>query len=141
MRNTEQQQSTTPKQSLDDINNIFKIPITFNPDVKKLNENVVNDLELIKPIEKDQSPIYDNVFKPSNKAATIILDQFANHYTIDSDYLSDTQDLIKTINPSLYDNYEVNNIINQWEEIKGETGFREKYLYIDWEFEIGRAHV
>jgi hypothetical protein len=134
MRNTEQQQSTTPKQSLDDINNIFKIPITFNPDVKKLNENVVNDLELIKPIEKDQSPIYDNVFKPSNKAATIILDQFANHYTIDSDYLSDTQDLIKTINPSLYDNYEVNNIINQWEEIKGETGFREKYLYIDWEF-------
>ena len=32
-----------------------------------------------------------------------------------------------------FDSYEFQNILQLWNEIKGETGFCEKYLYIDWE--------
>ena len=131
------------KQSLDNIKNVFQIPITFNKNVKKLKENIVNDLELIKPIDKDEFAIYDTIFKPSNKAANNILEQFANHYTIDTEYLQDTQILIESFHSTdlntIYnkfniDHYELNNVFTLWEEIKAETGFREKYLYIDWEF-------
>jgi len=131
------------KQSLDNINDVFQIPITFNKNVKKLNQIVVNDLELIKPIEKDQSPIYDIIFNPSNKAANHIIEQFANNYTVDTEYLKDTQNLLQSLhsvdlntihNKYNFDHFELNNVFSLWEEIKGETGFKEKYLYIDWEF-------
>ena len=131
------------KPSLVEIENIFKIPITYNNHVKSLNQNVINDLELLETIDKDQNPIYDIVFKPTNKAASNVVKQFAKHYTVDTVFLKDSQNLIESLddlqintinNKYNIDSFELNNIYSLWEEIKAETGFREKYLYIDWEF-------
>jgi hypothetical protein len=33
-----------------------------------------------------------------------------------------------------FSDFEFNDMFTLWEEIKGETGFCEKYLYIDWKF-------
>jgi hypothetical protein len=129
--------------SLENINEIFKIPICYNDKVKKLNENVITDLELVKSINEDEKSIYDNIFKPSNKLSCKVIEQFANYYTTDTDYLKKTQDLIKSIhskelntiqNKHSFSDFEINDIVGLWDEIKSETGFCEKYLYIDWSF-------
>ncbi len=134
---------TKDNDSLESINEIFKIPICYNDNVKKLNNNVITDLELVKTIEKDETSIYDNVFKPSNKLSTKVIEQFANNYTTDTEYLKNTQKLIKSIhseelntinNKHSFSNFEINDVVSLWKEIKSESGFCEKYLYIDWEF-------
>ena len=118
--------------SLENINEIFKIPICYNDKVKKLNNTVITDLELIKSIETDETSIYDNVFKPSNKLSTKVIEQFANNYTTDTDYLKNTQQLIKSIrseelntihNKHSFSNFEINDIVSLWQEIKSESGF------------------
>ena len=134
---------TKNNSSLENINEIFKIPICYNDKVKKLNDNVITDLELVKSINEDEKSIYDNIFKPSNKLSGKVIEQFANHYTTDTDYLKKTQDLIKSIhskelntiqNKHSFSDFEINDIVGLWDEIKSETGFCEKYLYIDWSF-------
>lgn len=128
---------------VDNINKKFKIPICYNEKTQKINETIINDLELIQSIDKDESPIYENIFKPGNKASSQVIKQVAMYYTNDQEYLKETQQLTKSLNLEElnkihnkygFDNYEFNNIINLLEEIKGETGFCEKYLYIDWTF-------
>lgn len=128
---------------LENINLVFKIPICYNDNVKKLNHNIITDLELVKSIQTDETSIYDNIFKPSNKLSTKVVEQFAQHYTTDVDYLKNTQLLIKSLpsqelntihNKHSFSDFEINNIVSLWEEIKSESGFCEKYLYIDWSF-------
>jgi len=131
------------KSSLDNIHDIFKIPIIYNKNSKKLNDNIITDLELVNSIDKDEESIYDSVFNPSNKSSKQVIKQFTNYYTTDIDFLTDTQKLIKTLeieeintirNKHNFNDFELNNIINSWEDIKNETGFCEKYLYIDFAF-------
>ena len=128
---------------LENINEIFKIPIYYNDNVKKLNNSVITDLELVKSIETDEPSIYDNVFKPSNKLSSKVIEQFANNYTTDTVYLKNTQKLIKSIhseelnsihNKHNFSNFEINDIVSLWQEIKSDTGFCNKFLYIDWTF-------
>jgi hypothetical protein len=140
MTNTEDK-----KHCLEDVNKVFKIPICYNKDVKNLNETIINDLELITPTEKNEPSIYENVFKPNNKLSKKIIEQFSKFYTTDTNYLKQTQKLINTlksaelntiINKYSHTNNDsyLNDVVSLWEEIKNETGFKEKYLYIDWSF-------
>jgi hypothetical protein len=125
------------------INTAFKIPICYNSKVQKLNDNILTELEMVKSIHKEEMPIYDNVFKPSNKASEQVLTQIAQHYTTDVTYLKETQQLTSQINSEQLNtlinkhdihDFEIHSVVNLWEEIKEETGFCEKYLYIDWDF-------
>jgi hypothetical protein len=134
---------TKSESSIENINNMFKIPICYNEKVKKLNDTVVNDLELVKSLDKEGQSIYDNVFKPTNTLSSKIIEQFATNYTTDTEYLKETQNLMKSINideintltnKHNFSNFELNDIVSLWQEIKGETGFHDKYLYIDWSF-------
>ena len=127
----------------DNINNSFKIPIYYNENVKKLNNNIITNLELVQSIDKEESSIYENIFKPSNKASFQVIKQIAQHYTTDINYLKETQILTKDINSEelntirnkySFSDFEIDDIVSLWNEIKEETGFCEKYLYVDWTF-------
>jgi hypothetical protein len=129
--------------SLESLNAVFKIPICYNNKVKKLNDTVIQDLELLETKEPTESSIYKHVFYPSNKPSLKVIEQFASNYTTDTEYLKDTQQLVKSLNKKdisiihdkhNFSNFDLDDIVSLWEEIKGETGFLEKYLYIDWEF-------
>ena len=75
--------------SLDSVNDIFKIPIMYNNCSKKLNETIVNDLELITSIDKEESSIYDNVFNLTNKPSKKIverLNKICTEFSSESDY-------------------------------------------------------
>ncbi len=134
---------SSENENKDNINNTFQIPICYNENVQKLNDNIITDLELVQSIDKEETPIYDNVFKPSNKASSQVIKQIAQHYTTDVNYLKETQILTKNINSEelntirnkySFSDFEINDIVSLWDEIKGETGFCEKYLYVDWTF-------
>ena len=70
------------------VNDIFKIPIFYNTNVQKLNDNIINDLELVESINTEESPIYENIFKPSNKLSLQVIKQITNYYTTDVEYSS-----------------------------------------------------
>ena len=143
---------------------IFKLPICFNSKVKILKEIIVNDLELksvnetllqedeqtkVKEETSDlkeipNKPIYNYIFNPTNSLGTKMLEILPSYYTTDTAFLKDSQSLLdnisnKDINSIYSNNYNLTNFdieeaVSAWNEIKSETGFCEKYLYIDWDF-------
>ena len=140
----------------------FKLPIFYNDSKEKINSTIVRDLELVvtnNEIDKlptninvgekdddrhrqeeeekeEEEPIYKHIFSPSTSLGLNILPLFSEYYTNDTRFLKDTQKMLfhysKNNQPISQHHYQ--NILNAWNEIKNETGFCEKYLYIDWDF-------
>ena len=132
---------------------IFKLPICFNPKVKILNDHIIHDLELKninesnisdENTEKSSKPIYNYVFNPTNSLGDKMLKILPTYYTTDTIFLKDNQQLLDHIsykeiddialNTDNISNFDIEETINSFNEIKAETGFCEKYLYIDWDF-------
>lgn len=127
------------------INDIFHIPLYYHKDVKYLNNTLMTDLELIDATNKEtDKPIYNYIFNPSTIASEQIVKQLGNMYTSNSLFLKQTQQLIHSIKQTELDEIEhkyknnkkihIDNLIEDLEEITEDTGFCEKYLYIDWDF-------
>jgi hypothetical protein len=120
------------------IQDVFKLPIFYNNKKKELNNNLIQDLELVETIDKSESEssIYKHIFLPDNCFGELMLESFAQNYTTDTTFLKDTQNMLKNFkNPEEeMDSYKFKEIFDTWNEIKNETGFCEKYLFIDWEY-------
>jgi DNA mismatch repair ATPase MutS len=113
-----------------------KLPIEYQTDSMKLNNSIINDLELIETIEPNNKSIYEHIFSPSTYFGKAMCKKMPLIYSTNTDYLKDTQTLIKSGFSNVSskdDSYNFDNILNTYKEIKEETGFCEKYLYIDWE--------
>ena len=119
-----------------DFNEHFKLPIYYNNSKVKLKENIINDLELIKTIDPSGTPMYNFLFNNDNEFSKKLNEQTTQYYTTDTDFLKDNQNLIKNYKSLPYkyklisENY--SKIIEVWDEIKNDTGFKDKYYYIDW---------
>ena len=147
----EETQKETKKQDIkvtkiNNINDIFKLPIFYQDKKNELKENIISDLELIKTIDIDASctPILYNTFQPTNCLAKKTLEQISNYYSYDVKFLNDTQELLKSYKSCLSEQTEsdtqipekpdYDEIVKLWDEIKLDTGFREKYNYMDWSY-------
>ena len=130
--NTEENSSIVHK-----INEHFKMPIYYNDEKMELKNNIITDLELINTIDSSCNTIYSFCFNNDNDVSKTITKQISKYYTTDINFLKDNQKLIKeyvkpeTRYTKLSPNYK--NIVDIWNELKIESGFREKYYYIDWE--------
>jgi ABC-type multidrug transport system fused ATPase/permease subunit len=119
------------------INEHFKMPIYYNDEKMELKTNIAKDLELISTIDSSCNPIYSFCFNNDNDVSKMLTTQIAKYYTTDINFLKDNQKLIKgyvkpeTRYTKLSPNYK--NIVDIWNELKIESGFREKYYYVDWE--------
>lgn len=136
-------QKQNDKKKLDSLHEVFTLPIKYNEKVRKLNENIITDLELVKSIDKEETPIYNYVFKPTNTLGSKVLEEVPKYYTTDSEYLKETQTLVKNFKNTDYKaisetknfrDFDIEDTVKAWEEIKGETSFQSKYLYMDWAF-------
>jgi len=120
------------------INEHFKMPIYYNDEKVEIKKNIVQDLELIQTVDLSCNPIYSFCFDNDNDVSKTITKQISSYYTTDIHFLKDNQKLIKEyISPEtrytkVSPNYK--NIVDIWNELKIESGFREKYYYIDWKF-------
>lgn len=122
---------------IDDINNYFKIPIYFNEKKIELNKNIINDLELIETIDSSCNSIYTYCFDNDNDVSKKLNQQIVKYYTTDVKFIKDTQTLLKEYKPLgvKYTDYSTNykNIVDIWNELKIDTGFKERYYFIEWE--------
>lgn len=114
---------------------IFNLPISYCKN-QKLNENIINDLELIKTHEKSNVSTYEIICSPSNCFGDVILKTLPKYYTTNKDFLRQTQKIIKNINvcKNKNDNLKCKKILNIYSEIKHDNGFLQKYLYVDYDF-------
>ena len=135
--NTQENNSTNNNSTkVTEINQYFKVPIYYNDKKAELNKNIITDLELISTVDASCEPIYSHYFNNDNDVSKKLTEQITKYYTTDTDFLKDNQKLLSdykkidnkytTISP----NYK--SITEIWNELKIESGFKEKYYYIDW---------
>jgi hypothetical protein len=119
------------------LNDYFKIPIYYNNEKMEIKKNIVADLELVNTLDESCNSIYSYCFNTDNNVSTTITNQISQYYTTDTFFLKDNQKLIQNYVPlemkytNKCPNYK--NIIDIWNELKLEEGFKEKYYYVDWE--------
>jgi len=136
---------------------LFKLPIFYIPDKYPIQENIKSDLELcgkgVQPLQipenndgglhhlSPNTTLYDYVFDPDYDYAKKIIPMWSEYYTTNIPFLNDTKTFIKTfihIEQPGIDMININNNVTKVDqilnEIKNETGFYEKYKYIDMNF-------
>jgi hypothetical protein len=122
---------------INEINDHFKIPIFYNENKVELNKNIVKDLELIETIDTSCNPIYNFCFDNDNDVSKILNQQLCKFYTTDVQFLKDNQTLLKEYKPLgiKYTDYSKNykNIVDIWNELKIDAGFKERYYFVEWE--------
>jgi hypothetical protein len=122
---------------INEVNDYFKLPIYYNENKIELNKNIVIDLELISTIDQSSNPIYSFYFDNDNDISKKITEQVSKYYTNDILFLKDNQMLLKkfkNLNVK-YTDYSPNykNIVEIWNELKIDTGFKDRYLFIEWD--------
>ena len=122
---------------INEINDHFKIPIFYNESKVELNKNIVKDLELIETIDASCNPIYTFCFDNDNDVSKKLNEQICKFYTPDVNFLKDNQILLKEYKPLgvKYTDYSKNykNIVDIWNELKIDAGFKERYYFVEWE--------
>ena len=100
----------------------------------ELNKNIIEDLELTSSVDPSSNSLYQFAFQPQTLLGEKVLEQIPKYYTTDKLFLKDTQTIIKTnaINLNTFSKEELSEIMEMWDEIKNDNGFKEKYNYIDW---------
>ena len=108
----------------------FKLPINYIEQKYEIQDNIKTDLELVSTT--DHPSLYSHIFSPISQYATKIIPMWSDYYTIDTAFLKDTQYLFRKFKHIQQPNItEIDNIHAILEEITNETGFYEKYRYID----------
>jgi hypothetical protein len=104
---------------------IFKPPIFYNKEKVELSPHIIKDLELVTTQDEEGTPISSYLFsdKPFQKS-------FISHYTTDINFLKDTQHVLRKWTNNK--DSERKRAKSVFQEIKSDTGFKEKYYYIDW---------
>jgi len=122
---------------INEINDHFKIPIFYIKNKVELNKNIIKDLELIETIDTSCNPIYTFCFDNDNDVSKKLNEQICKFYTPDVNFLKDNQILLKEYKPLgvKYTDYSKNykNIVDIWNELKIDAGFKERYYFIEWD--------
>ena len=115
------------------INDYFKTPIYYNDEKAELKKNIINDLELIQTVDESCNPMYSYCFNTDNDVSKKVTEQIAKYYTTDTQFLKETQHVIQEYKSPETRQPNYKNILDLWNELKMEAGFREKYYYVDWD--------
>ena len=113
----------------------FKLPIHYVSSKAQLKDNVIADLELVETIDPSGVPLYQSTFAPTTEPGKTILKQIPNYYTSDVAFLKDTQTFLKTYHTdTTKPQADLTGLLELWNELKNDTGFKEKYHYVDWSY-------
>lgn len=118
--------------SLENIQEHFRPPIYYNPKRMELKKNIVDDLELVQTVDASNNPIYSYCLNTENELSVAVTPQLCQYYTTDTDFIKDNQTLLKSYKP-VAGSVNYKEMLDLWKEIKTDTGFKEKYYYLDWQ--------
>lgn len=120
----------------------FKLPIQY-VEYKTTSDTIKDDLELVSLKNDDNSnnslnssSLYKQILEPTNIFSEATSNLWANYFTTDISFLSQTQKLIKGFNvfDLSHNNVDYNDIYNIYNEVSKDDNFIEKYQYIDISF-------
>ena len=109
----------------------FKLPIEYLSNKRELDSSLIQDLELTISENEEKEPLYNYVFDSNITVfGNNIIPKWSQYYTSDLNFLKETQTLIKrdAIKPFEKSHDEMYKI---WNEMRAETGFYDKYQYIE----------
>jgi hypothetical protein len=121
--------------------NEFKLPVSYLDKKMKLENNIIEDLELIKlnSCNKttetndyvDNDSVYGKLFEPKNILSQLALVEMVKEYSYDKQFLKDTQKIIKRYKttPSSVD---LDLVYKEWNEVKNTQNFKDYYIYYNW---------
>lgn len=124
--------------NIEKINNHFKVPISYNNEKIKLNEHIITDLELLETVDPSGTSMYEHAFNPKTNFGKKVVEQIPLYYTTDIKHLKESQQLLKNYSLPKEEKEifrpDFEHIMEIWDEVKNDTGFKEKYQYIDWPY-------
>ena len=126
---------------LSTVYNNFKLPITYVENTKNIIDNLDKDLELTKANENSEISVYKKVLNPTTKFGNLCVEPFSKSYTTNIEYLKETQKLCKDINSVVIDKNIIENTWDNFEHIKSDKSFLDKYQYIDWDYFKWLNHI
>ena len=77
----------------------FKLPLLYQNKIQKIDENVINDLELTETLDENCEPISNYFFNNDNDISKKITQQISKYYTTDTQFLKEQQKLLQTYKP------------------------------------------
>jgi hypothetical protein len=127
---------------IEQIQTHFKAPIMYNKSCKMLNASVAKDLELSECLDGVSRPIYNYLSPPTNCFGKQIMTFLPLHYTTDKKFLKDTQYILKEQDTDAKETdakekdkvcqIDYSKILSMYENVKNNTGFKDKYCFLDW---------
>lgn len=129
--------SKVHESKIHEVNQHFKMPIFYNEKKKEVDPIIIKDLELMETVDTSGTPIYQFCFDNDNDISKKLNEQICSCYTTDIAFLKDNQTLLRNYKPLgvKYTDYSSNykHIVDIWNELKLDAGFKEKYYYVEWE--------
>jgi hypothetical protein len=111
---------------------IFQLPIAHLEQKAVLEEHTITDLELL-PADPKES-LYKYVFQPNTLFGEKTIPLWSKYYTPDTSFLKESQKLLQSkMKVHELKGEMQERVLRVWQEIQSETGFAEKYSYVEWE--------
>jgi hypothetical protein len=104
---------------------LFRLPIEYQATAKKLDDILVQELELI----EGEKPIYPTIFDMSDDYRKLNVKALASTYCTEPKYIKDAKLLCSSDLPSTPF---PKNMLELRNDINAETGFIDKYGFVDW---------
>ena len=121
------------------MNSEFEHPIYYVEQKQKLDDNIIEDLELLELSKEsdERVSLLETVIKPNSKIGVENLNKLCEYYTDDKSFIKDTQNIISkwendtqlASKQKVYDEF-----YDMWKEIKNDENFIDRYYYVDVEF-------
>ena len=113
----------------------FKVPIFYNEQKRSINNNIIKELEIIENYDASMSDcsISESVYGNKTVFKRPVHDQLVDLYTTDTSFLKEQQDMLKLFKKENFESIFEEPILNCWEKLKNDSGFKEKYFYVEWQ--------
>ena len=111
-------------------NNLLNINNSDDNDIPDIS-NIMSEFDVD---ISNSNYLYNEIFQPKNIFAKLSCNEYSKFYTTNKQFLKDNQKFIKSIDPNKFykfTNDESKEIINLINNIKNESGFIEKYQYLE----------
>jgi hypothetical protein len=137
-----------------DIRKAFLLPIYLADGVRTLDADIVNDLELVSTVDTNDMPVLSHTFdhyipdRPHGEddvaacdaplkeltLGEVMQDDMAKYYTNNSKFIKDTQLILQNWRGVKNRRHRIaKDALTLWNEMRNDKGFKEKYIYLDWE--------
>jgi len=112
---------------------VFQLPIYYLKNKEKLLDNIKTDLELL---DISNNSLYNKILSSDETPSTKLINKWGEYYTTNKKFLRDNQYFLKNYKMKDHKSKKdyttnIKNIESILLELKNETGFYEKYHYIE----------